>query len=155
MRLFNQEEHMKKFGIILAMFAILSSGALADSFGVNLVGASYNTYDPGQAAGFRIAARLGGGIDVQGDYILGRIDNLGGNSALNLYYGAGAHVGLGLIYSYPEVGAHAILGIEYLLSPTMSVFLEACPGLSYYIGTGFGSGIGGYYGGALGLNLKL
>ena len=146
---------MKKLWIILAMFAIFNTSALAQSFGVNLVGASYNSYDPGQAAGFRLAARLAGGLDVQADYVLGRIDSLGGTAGFSLYYGAGAHAGLGLIFNYPEVGAHAILGLEYLLSPTMSVFVEACPGLSYYIGTGFGSGIGGYYGGALGLNIKL
>jgi hypothetical protein len=146
---------MKKYWIILAMFALFNTSALAESFGVNLVGVSYNTYDPGKAAGFRLAARLAGGLDVQADYILGRIDSLGGNSDLNLYYGAGAHAGLGLIINLPEVGAHGILGIEYLLSPTMSIFLEACPGISYYIGSGLLSGINGYYGGALGLNIKL
>jgi hypothetical protein len=146
---------MKKLWIILAMFAIFNTSALAQSFGVNLVGASYNTYNPGKAEGFRLAARLASGLDVQADFVLGRIDSLGGVSDLSLYYGAGAHAGLGLIYNLPEVGAHVILGVEYLLTPTMSVFAEACPGLSYYIGTGILSGINGYYGAALGLNIKL
>jgi hypothetical protein len=154
-KVLNQEEHMKKYWIILAMFALFNTNALAESFGVYFVGASYNTYNPGKAEGFRFGARLAGGLDVQADYILGRIDSLGGTDGFSLYYGAGAHAGLGLIYNFPEVGAHVILGIEYLLSPTMSVFLEACPGLSFYIGTGPFSGLGGYYGGALGLNLKL
>jgi hypothetical protein len=37
----------------------------------------------------------------------------------------------------------------------MSVFLDASPGISYYIGSGIGSGIYAYYGTALGLNIKL
>jgi hypothetical protein len=142
---------MKKLWIILAMFAIFNTSALAQSFGVYLVGASYNTYDPGKAAGFRIGARLVTSIDVQADYILGRVDSLGGVSDLSLYYGAGAHAGFGFLRSFPSVGAHAVVGIEYLLTPTMSVFLDASPGISYYIGYG----IDGYYGGALGLNIKL
>jgi hypothetical protein len=142
---------MKKLWIILAMFAIFNTSALAQSFGVFLVGASYNTYNPGKAEGFRIGARLVTSIDVQADYILGRIDNLGGTQGFSLYYGAGAHAGFGFLRSFPSVGAHAVVGIEYLLSPTMSVFLDASPGISYYIGYG----IDAYYGGALGLNLKL
>jgi hypothetical protein len=142
---------MKKLWIILAMFAIFNTSALAQSFGVYLVGASYNTYDPGKAAGFRIGARLVTSIDVQADYILGRIDSLGGVSDLSLYYGLGAHAGFGFLRSFPSVGAHVVVGIEYLLTPTMSAFLDASPGVSYYIG----SVLDGYYGAALGLNIKL
>jgi hypothetical protein len=146
---------MKKLWIILAMFAIFNTSALAQSFGVYLVGASYNSYNPGKAEGFRIGARLLVSVDLQADYILGRIDNLGGTEGFSLYYGAGAHAGFGFLYSFPSVGAHAVLGIEYLLSPTMSVFLDASPGVSFYIGSGIGSGINPYYGTALGLNIKL
>jgi hypothetical protein len=146
---------MKKLWIILAMFAIFNTSALAQSFGVNLIGVSYNSYNPGKAEGFRLAARsVIYNVDVQADYMLGRIDSLGGVSDLSLYYGAGAHVGfLFAGFGYAEVGAHGILGFEYLLSPTMSVFAEACPGLSYFVG--IASPFGGYYGGALGLNIKL
>jgi hypothetical protein len=146
---------MKKLWIILAMFAMFNTSALAQSFGVYLVGASYNSYNPGKAEGFRIGARLLVSVDLQADYIIGRLDNLGGTSGLSLYYGAGAHAGFGFLLSYPSVGAHAVLGIEYLLSPTMSVFLDASPGISYYLGAPASVALSPYYGTALGLNLKL
>jgi hypothetical protein len=142
---------MKKLWIILAMFAIFNTSALAESFGVYFVGASYNTYNPGKAEGFRIGARLLVSVDLQADYILGRIDSLGGVSDLSLYYGLGAHAGFGFLRSFPSVGAHAVVGVEYLLSPTMSVFADISPGVSFYIG----SGLDAYYGSALGLNIKL
>jgi hypothetical protein len=170
----NQEEYMKKkLGMLIAMFALLNSSALADSFGVRFgfpnLGVQYTSGESFRISGY-IYPFYGLGIGVQGDLILGSIKGLGNTDALNLYYGAGANAGYytfssGNIYSYSylNVGVQGTGWLEYTLSPTLSAFVDASFGIDYGIalgGTGILTGInyGGitpYYGGAFGLNFKL
>ena len=146
----------KKLGMLVAMFALLNTSALADSFGVRLgypVGVQYNTTDPGETgSGFRVAIEsYFVNVLVQGDLMLGRI-KLGDNLPLNLFYGVGAHVGFGF-YSSFLVGAQGTVGVEYLIQPGLSVGVDASGGVSFY--PGFTTPIQPYYGGSLFFNFKL
>jgi hypothetical protein len=161
----------KKLGMLVAMFALFNSSALADSFGVRLgypLGVQYTSGESFRIAGY-VSPFVGLGLGVQGDLILGSIKNLAKTEGLNLYYGAGAHAGyytysFGSIYSYSyaNVGAQGTGWLEYSFTPTLSVFLDASLGIDYGIplgttGTYLGTygGLGGYYATALGLNFKL
>jgi hypothetical protein len=162
----------KKLGMLVAMFALFNTSALADSFGVRLgypLGVQYTSGESFRIAGY-VSPFFGLGIGVQGDLILGSIKKVGGVNDLNVYYGAGANAGyftysLGSTYSYSylNLGVQGTGWIEYSITPTLSVFLDASLGIDYGIGLG-GSGaltginyggIAPYYGGAFGLNFKL
>ena len=161
----------KKLGMLVAMFALFNTSALADSFGVRLgypLGVQYTSGESFRIAGY-VSPFFGLGLGVQGDLILGSIKKVGGVDELNAYYGAGVHAGyytysFGSVYSYSyvNVGAQGTGWLEYSLTPTLSVFLDASLGIDYGIPlgitgvyTGAYGGLNGYYGGALGLNFKL
>jgi hypothetical protein len=162
----------KKLGMLVAMFALFNSSALADSFGVRLgypLGVQYTSGESFRIAGY-ISPFFGLGIGVQGDLILGSIKNIGKTEGLNAYYGAGANAGyftysFGSIYSYSYVnlGVQGTGWLEYSFTPTLSVFLDASLGIDYGIALGGSGSLAGinyggiapYYGGALGLNFKL
>jgi hypothetical protein len=162
----------KKLGMLVAMFALLNTSALADSFGVRLgypLGVQYTSGESFRISGY-VNPFFGLGIGIQGDLILGSIKSLANTEGLNLYYGAGANAGYytyanGSIfsYSYLNIGVQGTGWVEYSLTPTLSVFVDASVGIDYGISLGstgvlgattFG-GISPYYGGALGLNFKL
>jgi hypothetical protein len=157
----------KKLGMLVAMFALFNSSALADSFGVRLGYPLGVQYTSGET--FRIAGYINPFIGLSvGDLILGSLKDLGNTSGLNLYYGAGANVDY---YSYGyltynlsllRLGVQGTGWLEYSLTPTLSVFVDASVGIDYGIalsntviaGYSYG-GILPYYAGALGLNFKL
>jgi hypothetical protein len=162
----------KKLGMLVAMFALFNTSALADSFGVRLgypLGVQYTSGESFRISGY-VNPFYGLGIGVQGDLILGSIKDLAKVDGLNLFYGAGANAGYytyanGSIYSfsYLSLGVQGTGWVEYSLTPTLSVFVDASVGIDYGInlsssGALTGINIGGivpYYGGALGLNFKL
>jgi hypothetical protein len=161
----------KKLGMLVVMFALFNTSALADSFGVRLgypLGVQYTSGESFRIAGY-ISPFFGLGLGVQGDLILGSIKNVGGVDNLSVYYGAGAHAGYYTYsfgstysYSYANIGAQGTAWIEYGFTPTLSVFLDASLGIDYGIQlgttgvyTGTYGGFGGYYATALGLNFKL
>jgi hypothetical protein len=161
----------KKLGMLVAMFALFNTSALADSFGVRLgypLGVQYTSGESFRIAGY-INPFLGLGLGVQGDLILGSIKNVGSVDNLNVYYGAGAHVGyyssssrFTYNYSYANIGAQGTAWIEYAFTPTLSAFLDASLGVDFGIPLGASAGFTGAYGGfdgyyatALGLNFKL
>ena len=160
----------KKLGMLVAMFALFNSSALADSFGVRLgypLGVQYTAGESFRIAGY-VNPFYGLGLGVQGDLILGSIKNLAKVEGLNLYYGAGAHAGyytysfLNAGYSSFDLGAQGTVWIEYPLTPTISVFGDTSIGIDYGIDLGkYGGystaygGLGLYSTGAIGFNFKL
>jgi hypothetical protein len=151
---------MKKWLIAIIVMLGFAASANAQSFGVRLIGAQYNTFDPGRGTGFQIAVStfFFGSIDLEANLILGRI-GLSDDNKFSLYYGAGAHVGFGLstFNAGFGVGAHGVVGIEYLLQPSLSFGVSVHPGLTFVpglIGTVL-SPIQFYYGGLLFLNFKI
>jgi hypothetical protein len=151
---------MKKWLIALIVMLGFAASANAQSFGVRLIGAQYNTFDPGKGTGLQIAVStfFFGSIDLEVNYLLGRID-LSDDNKFTFYYGAGAHAGfgLGVLSGGFGVGAHGVLGLEYLLQPTLSFGVSVHPGLTFVPGlSGMGfSPIVFYYGGLLFLNFKI
>jgi hypothetical protein len=150
---------MKKWLIVLLSFFALSAGAQAQSFGVKLLGVQYNTFDPGKGTGLQIA--LGTfffSTDLELNFLLGRIP-LTTDQKFTFYYGAGAHVGALGIFSFSAfgVGAHGVLGVDYILQPGLAVGVSWHPGVTYYFN---GLGVGAsplffYYGGGLYLQFKI
>lgn len=145
---------MKKWLIaIIVMFGFAAS-ANAQSFGIKLIGAQYNSFDPGRGTGFQVTlGTFFGSTDLELNFILGRIP-LSDDNKFTLFYGAGAHAGFIGFFGFGGafgVGAHGIVGIEYLLQPSLSLGLALHPGLSFY----FGSGAFFYYSGGLFLNFKI
>jgi hypothetical protein len=163
----------KKLGMLVAMFALFNTSALADSFGVRLgypLGVQYTSGEAFRISGY-VNPFFGLGIGIQGDLILGSIKKLANTEGLNLYYGAGANAGYYTYsafnnlysYSYLNVGVQGTGWVEYALTPTLSVFVDASVGIDYGVSLGSSGvltginygGIAPYYGGALGLNFKL
>jgi hypothetical protein len=158
---------LKKLLIGLIAFLMFASPSFAQSFGVRLgypLGVQYSTANPGkQGSGFRIALETSffADITLQADLMFGQIQLSKGATPISLFYGAGAHVGLGFGTFFFRSGVYAgvqgTIGLELLLQPGLSVFVDTSLGLDIYFsnfGTGF-SPIGFYYAGALGLSFKI
>ena len=133
---------MKKLLIVLVAFLGLAMPASAQSFGVKLVGVQYNTFDPGKGTGlqFTLGTFFFISTDLEVNYVLGRIP-LTTDRLFSFYYGAGAHVSfLGLFnFGALGVGAHGVLGVDYLLQPNLAIGVGVNPGLTFYL-----SGLAGY-----------
>jgi hypothetical protein len=127
---------MKKLLIVLVAFLGLAMPASAQSFGVKLIGIQYNTFDPGQGTGLQLT--LGTfflfSTDVEANYLLGRIP-LTTDQKFTFYYGAGAHVSfLGLLnFGALGIGAHGVLGVDYLLQPNLAIGIGVNPGATFYL----------------------
>jgi hypothetical protein len=147
---------MKKWLIAIIVMLGFAASANAQSFGVKLIGVQYNSFDPGRGTGFQVT--LGTffiSTDLEVNLILGRTA-LSDDNKFTLYYGAGAHVGfLGFfgIGGVFGVGAHGVVGLEYLLQPSLSFGLAIHPGLTFYPGAGIP--ILFYYSGGLFLNFRI
>ena len=145
---------MKKLLIVLVAFLGLAMPASAQSFGVQLIGVQYNTFDPGQGTGLQITlGTLFFSTDLEVNYVLGRM-SLSDDRKLSLYYGAGAHVGfLGLFgFSTLGFGAHGMIGVDYLLQPNLAIGVGLNPGISFYTNN---VGIAPYFGGGLHVQFKI
>jgi hypothetical protein len=149
---------LKKLLIGLIAFLMFASPSFAQSFGIRLgypVGVQYSSANPGkQGTGFRVALEtfFFANVQVQADLMLGQIE-LAKGTPLTLFYGAGLHAGFGFAASYFYVGPQVTLGLEYLLQPSISLFLDWSLGLDLQFG--FGNLIGFYYGGAFGISFKV
>ncbi len=149
---------LKKLLIGLIAFLMFASPSFAQSFGIRLgypIGIQYSSANPGnQGTGFRIALEsfFFANIGIQGDLMLGQIE-LTKNAPLTLFYGVGLHAGLGFAGSYFYVGPQGTIGLEYLLQPSISLFLDWSLGLDLQFG--LGNLIGFYYGGAFGISFKV
>jgi hypothetical protein len=145
---------MKKFLILLVAILGISASANAQSFGVKLIGAQYNTFNPGSGTGLQVAlSTLFFSFDLEVNYIIGR-QTLGTDRDLTFFYGAGAHAGFLGFFTFGTVGfgAHGIIGLEYRFQPTTSIGVSLHPGISFYTG---GVGILPYFGGGLFVNFKI
>lgn len=146
---------MKKLLIVLVAFLGLAMPASAQSFGVQLIGVQYNTFDPGQGTGLQVT--LGTfffSTDLEVNYLLGRM-SLSDDRKLSLYYGAGAHVGFLGFFGFGSAigfGAHGMIGVDYLLQPNLAIGVGLNPGISFYTG---GVGIAPYFGGGLHVQFKI
>jgi hypothetical protein len=147
---------MKKWLLALVVMLGFAASANAQSFGVKLIGAQYNSFDPGRGTGFQITlGTLFVSTDIEFNLILGRIP-LSDDNKLTFYYGAGAHagflgfLGVGGVFGF---GAHGVLGLEYLLQPSLSLGLALHPGVSLYLGSAIP--VFFYYSGGLFLNFKI
>jgi hypothetical protein len=161
---------LKKLLIGLIAFLMFASPSMAQSFGIRLgypLGVQYSTANPGkQGSGFRVALETSFFLDIvlQADIMFGQIQLSKGQTPISLFYGAGAHVGLGfspvslfIVKSGVFAGVQGTIGLELLLQPGLSVFVDTSLGLDIYFsnfGTAF-SPIGFYYAGALGLSFKI
>ncbi len=129
---------MRKILIVLAIVLGLSASASAQSFGVKLLGVQYNTFDPGRGTGLQIAlSTLFIDTTLEVNLILGR-EYLSDDRKLSLYYGAGAHVGFLGFFGFGGafgVGAHGVIGLEYLLQPSTSIGVSLHPGVTFYLGS--------------------
>jgi hypothetical protein len=146
---------MKKFLILLVAILGISASANAQSFGVRLIGVQYNTFDPGKGTGLQVALStfFFAGVDLEVNYIIGR-ENLSDDRKFTFYYGAGVHAGfLGFGFNQLSFGAHGVLGLEYLLQPTISIGFGVHPGVS--INPGFVFPVTFYYGGLFFVNFKI
>jgi hypothetical protein len=151
---------LKKLLIGLIAFLMFASPSFAQSFGVRLgypIGVQYSTANPGkQGTGFRIAVEsfFFINVEVQADLMFGQIE-LAKGTPLTLFYGAGLHAGF-VFLGWVEIGAQGTVGLEYLLQPGLSLFLDASLGISLNLGTPVGIGlISPYYGGAFGISFKV
>jgi hypothetical protein len=151
---------LKKLLIGLVAFLMFASPSFAQSFGVRLgfpIGVQYSSANPGlQGTGFRVALETSFFLDVnlQADLMLGQIE-LSKGTPLTLFYGAGLHAGF-IFLGWFDVGAQGTIGLEYLLQPGISLFVDASLGLSFNFGTLVGVGlISPYFGGAFGVSFKL
>lgn len=151
---------LKKLLIGLIAFLMFASPSFAQSFGVRLgypIGVQYSTANPGkQGTGFRIAVEsfFFLNVEVQADLMFGQIE-LAQGTPLTLFYGAGLHAGF-FFLGWVDVGAQGTVGLEYLLQPGLSLFLDASFGLSFNLGTPVGVGlISPYFGGSFGISFKI
>ena len=146
---------MKKLLIVLVAFLGLAMPASAQSFGVQLIGVQYNTFDPGQGTGLQVTlGTLFFSTDLEVNYLLGRM-SLSDDRKLSLYYGAGAHIGFLGLFGFSGgigFGAHGMIGVEYLLQPNLAIGVGLNPGISFYTG---GYGIAPYFGGGLHVQFKI
>ena len=145
---------MRKILIVLAIVLGLSASASAQSFGVKLIGVQYNSFNPGRGDGLQIAlSTLFISFDLEVNYIIGRT-YLDSSRDFSFFYGAGAHAGFLGFFSFGALGfgAHGIIGLEYLIQPTLSVGVSLHPGISFYTQ---GLGVLPYFGGGLFLNFKI
>ncbi len=148
---------MKKVFLMLIVFLSISGLAQANSFGIRLgapIGAQF-TFDDvfGVGTGLRIS---GIAIPFGGIYFFTQADALLGHTPLNesgsfnFFYGAGLHViwisltqvafgGTVNINTF-DIGPHGLAGLEYKISPWVSLTLDAGLGLSFYTGSGSASG---------------
>jgi hypothetical protein len=148
---------MKKFLILLVAILGISASANAQSFGVKLIGVQYNTFDPGKGSGLQVAlSTLFFSFDLEVNYIIGR-ENLSDDRKFTFFYGAGAHAGFLGVFTFGTfgVGAHGIVGLEYLIQPSLSLGVSLHPGLSIYFGSGVGTFVSPYFGGGLFVNFKI
>jgi hypothetical protein len=147
-------QHMKKWLIVLLSLFAFSAGAQAQSFGVKFIGVQYNTFNPGQGTGLQFTlGTLIGSTDLEVNLLLGRIA-LTTDKKFTFYYGAGAHVGAFGLFRFADfgVGAHGVLGVDYLLQPGLALGVGFHPGITYYFSS---IGFWFYYGGGLYLQFKI
>lgn len=148
---------MKKILVMLLVVLGLSASANAQSFGVKFIGVQYNTFDPGRGTGLQIAlSTFFVSTDLEVNYLIGRT-YLDTAKDFSLFYGAGGHVGfLGFfgIGGVFGVGAHGVIGLEYLLQPSISIGVSVHPGVTFYFGNG-GAFPFFYYNGGLFINFRI
>jgi hypothetical protein len=164
---------LKKLLIGLVAFLMFASPSFAQSFGVRLgypLGVQYSTANPGkQGSGFRIAVGTSFFLDVeaQADLMLGQVQLSKGATPFSLFYGVGLHAGYNFGYGFLNVpgflflGPQGTIGLELLLQPGLSLFVDTSLGLSINLGGTFPDGtryipfISFYYSGALGVSFKI
>lgn len=150
---------MKKFWLILVSSVSLMCYTQADArefFGIRLgfpeIGVQLGSTSVfGRNVGGRLTADFGynnNNVLLGGDilYYL-TIPTPGVSFDLDIYLGGGVGVGIGTNGGTFGYNAHAVLGLELLLTRSLSGFLEVRP-------FGFGN-LGYYYGGAIGVNFRL
>ena len=163
---------MKKTVIVIALLAILATGTVfADhpgGFGIGVQGGYHGGWRGGGAGGGALTLKLPTmpifwsigaslyesyfGLSVAGDYYL--IDqNLAG--PLHWYFGVGGYVDLGVGDDYLGLGIGGRLPIGLSLQPVplLEIFLQIVPSIG--VGILPGVGLGGGWGGNLGLRLWL
>ncbi|MFN3266632.1 MAG: hypothetical protein ACK41E_07310 [Deinococcales bacterium] len=148
---------MKKWFILVVAILGISASANAQSFGVKLIGVQYNTFDPGRGSGLQVAlSTLFVSFDLEVNYIIGR-EILSDDKKFSFFYGAGAHAGFLGFFSFGTfgVGAHGIVGLEYLIQPSTSIGVSLHPGISVYFGNIIGPFVSPYFGGGLFVNFRI
>jgi hypothetical protein len=130
---------MKKWLIVLIAMLGFATSANAQSFGVRLgipnLGVEFATLAPGVGTGLK----FGVGIDVIGgfavfgtiDWVIGRIQPFNPAPELSLYYGAGLGVGFA---ANTLIEAHVVIGLEYMVTPSIAIAIEETPGLGIVFG---------------------
>ncbi len=146
---------MKKWLIAIIVMLGFAASANAQSFGVRLIGAQYNTFDPGKGTGLQVAVgTLFFSFDLEVNYIIGR-QTISDDKKFSFFYGAGVNAGFLGFFSFGAlgIGAHGVLGLEYLLQKDLSLGLSLHPGIRFYLGSA--SFVAPYFGGGLFLNFKI
>jgi hypothetical protein len=140
--------------ILTALLALGSSAQARDYFGVRF-GFPELGLQIGSTTAF--SRNLGGRLTVDFGYrnnsflvggdVLYTIVIPTPNTSLDLEVYLGGGLGLGFAPSAVDYNLHFVLGLEFLLTRQIGVFIEGRP-------VGYGS-LGYYYGGSLGLNFRL
>jgi hypothetical protein len=149
---------MKKWLIaLIAFLGLAAAPAQAQSFQVGIINFGYNTFDPGEGTGLQVSVgTLFFSTDLEVNYLLGRIP-LTTDNKFTFYYGAGAHAGFFGLFTFGSIGAgaHAVLGVDYLLQPNLAIGVGFNPGVTFYFTGPTGSFISPYFGGGLHLQFKI
>lgn len=163
---------MNKKTILCTLLVLFTSSALADSFGVRggiPTGIQYTKDNAfGKDRDMRITGGLipiggilGGGIIFDGDleYIVS--PPLSEKNPVGLYYGGGVSFGFAGVAGAGVIfpGVHGLVGMDFRLDKSMTLFLDGSVGFNYYFAGIEGLGVAGGFspglGGALGLKFKL
>jgi hypothetical protein len=163
---------MNKKTILCTVLALSASSALADSFGVRAGIPTGIQYTQDNAFGKNRDLRITAGIvpltgsafdlaifDGDVEYIVSK--TLTEKDPIGIYYGAGISFGFiggpgaGIIFP----GVHGVLGMDFRLDKSMTLFFDSSVGFNYYLagvaGLGVAGGIAPGFGGAMGLKFKL